>query len=210
MLLAVQSQSAQYKAEAEKKKTLGFRALESKSTVNVDSSLKYSFSSIQSSNRWIFDSYGDEWHYRDAERGNDLIVAKVSISSEDKNPNLASVGVYIMKNGVLTLDGLMEYEFAKWEDYATYLGNYGDRGNNFAYTKNIRFNLGYQVSEETLKNNSVFVVLYHKDCMMRNEDRFGNPPVEYVPSGCDLKKTLTVDDFGAGYTLLKVFNSSKL
>ncbi|MDD1538308.1 hypothetical protein [Riemerella anatipestifer] len=209
MLSEINSAIEKEKIEAEKRKTLGFKALTENSIVNVGD-LKLSFNSVNIGNRWIMDAYGNEWHYRDAERGNKMVMAKVSITSKDKNPSLPPICVYRIVNGELYRVGVMSYKFSKWEDYATYLGNYHDRGNDFAYRPTISFSCGFEMKEEDINSGALFIIVKNNGCFSRSTDRFDSPPVRYEGYGCNPKSKLTLEDFEKDYTLVKIFNKQKL
>jgi len=66
--------------------------------------------------------------------------------------------------------------------------------------------LGFSVSNENLNNDVVFVVIKKENCFYRSSDRFGRPPVSFKSSSCNLKSTLSVDDFDKDYVLVEIFN----
>ena len=78
---------AKQKAEEERVKALGFKALKPQSSATIDYN-KVSFSNITTSSNFVFDSYGDSWRYRTADRGNVYITAVMSVTSSSKNPGL--------------------------------------------------------------------------------------------------------------------------
>src|SRR5690606_22855969 len=81
-------------AEAARLAALGFKALKvSPKISNADSTLHLRSSSISS--RWTFDSYGDEWYYKESEKGEKFITAKVTVSSESKDPKLMGLAAYV-------------------------------------------------------------------------------------------------------------------
>lgn len=196
-------------AEEERLKTLGFKALKESNKVKVDD-VTISFNSISYSKTFTFDRYDDYYHYREAERGNKFIVASVSISSESKDPKLPPVFVYKISNGVLNYLTTLDYEFNRWDDYGSYLGNTADFRNDFSHTKTIRFELGAQLSEEELKNYPIFIVVGNESIFYRSYDRFSNPPVSYHKTTYDYKNILKVEDFKQDYYLVKIFNKNLL
>lgn len=186
--------------EKERKKTLGYKILESNMKPKFDK-LSLNFSSITKGQTWSFDSHGDEYRYRSAQRGYTYVLAKVAISSESNNPDLPPILIYKMEEGELKLVGRMGYEFRRWKDYGSYLGNYADYGNDFGHSKSINFNLGCQVSNEDV-SKGIYVVLKKEECFRRKTGGF-RPSVEYVESYCEIKDKLSVEDFDKEYTLLK-------
>jgi hypothetical protein len=199
----------QQKEAEERKKNLGFKALTESNKVNIGD-VQVVFSSVSIVDQWTFDSYGNEWRLRGAERGNKYLVAKVSIKADSKNPSLPPIAVYKVSEGHLSLSGTMGYEFSRWKDYGSYLGNYADYGNDFAHTSTISFSCGLQISDKDIDDEAVFVVVKKTNCFLRSSNRFGNPPVKYEERNCDVKQTLTVDDFDNDYILVKVFNKTEL
>lgn len=192
----------QKRIEVERKKALGFKILEPVSTVKFDD-LSLRFEKIWTGKRWSFDDYGSRYKLRDAQRGNKHILARVSISSETKNPSLPPVLAYQMNNGELELIGTLGYEFRRWKDYGSYLGNYADYGNDFAHSKTIPFNLGLQVPDEKFVGKTIYIVMKKTGCFERKKKNYGNPEIEYSEGICSAKRTLKVEDFDNDYILLK-------
>lgn len=89
-----------------------------------------------------------------------------------------------MLNGELHLIGKLSYEFRRWKDYGSYLGNHADYGNDFAHSSTIPFNLGLQVSEEIINEHEIYLVLNRNGCFMRSSDSYGRPKVQYKEMGC--------------------------
>ncbi|MCT4697544.1 hypothetical protein [Tenacibaculum haliotis] len=190
------------KLEEERKKALGFKILKPTSSVKFGG-LTLKFTKIWTGKRWSFDDYGSEYRLRDAQRGNKHVLARVSISSTNNNPSLPPVLVYQMNDGELTRLGTLEYEFRRWKDYGTYLGNNADYGNDFAHSKTIPFNLGLQLSNKKLVGKSIYIVMKKTGCFNRTKKNYGNPEIEYQKGSCNPKYTLKVEDFDSEYVLLK-------
>ena len=104
----------------------------------------------------------------------------------------------------MSLEGTFRTEFNRWEDYATYLGNYHDSHNDFAKVNSVKFKLGLQVSDEKL-NKPYAIVLMKENVLARHYERFDNPPVSYVGSA-DYPSTLSLSDFGSKYVIVKRYN----
>ncbi|CAM1357627.1 hypothetical protein [Tenacibaculum halocynthiae] len=190
------------KLVAERKKALGYKILKPTTRVKYgDLSLR--FDKIWKGKRWSFDFYGDRYFLRDAQRGYKHILARVSITSKSNDPSLPSISVYQMSNGELILLGTLDYKFRRWKDYGSYLGNYADYGNDFAHSKTVPFNCGLELSEDNLKNGTVYVVLKKQGCFNRVKNDYGNPEVAYKKSLCSPKHILKVEDFDTDYLLLK-------
>lgn len=192
----------QKRIETERKKALGYKILKPVSTVKLGS-ISLRFEKIWTGKRWSFDDYGREYRLRDAQRGSKHILTRVSISSESKNPSLPPVLAYQMNNGELELIGTLGYEFRRWEDYGSYLGNNADYGNDFAHSKTIPFNLGLEVSDDKFDGKTVYIVLKKTGCFERRKKNYGNPEIQYSEGLCKTKKILKVEDFDNDYVLLK-------
>lgn len=181
-------------AEAARLASLGFKALNvSPKVSNVDSTLHLRSSSISS--KWSFDSYGDEWYYKESEKGEKFITAKITISSESKDPKLMGLGAYVADGKQLRRIGLFEYRFARWDDYASYLGNEADYRNDFAHSSAIPFSVAAKVSTEDMRK-PIYLIATKEGCFARSSDRLRNPPVWYYSSSChSLAATLTIENF---------------
>lgn len=186
---------------------LGMKAILVKGTFSGSDST-VNLQSAQVTSQWSFNNYGNQYEYRSAERGSRYITAKVIYSSKNKDPRLIPLIVYASNGGELKLLGVMGFEFVQWEEYATFLGNYHDNGNDFAHTARIRFSMGLQVPSENI-SKPLYIVASSIGCAERHSDRFGNPPVSYMTYSCDTAapKTLNVNDFKDGrFGILKRIN----
>lgn len=193
----LRSEEAKQVQEAARLAALGFKGLPTAAKfTNADSTIQ--LRSAATSSRWIFDAYGNEWRYIEAEKGTTFITAKVTVSSEDKDPRLMGMAAYVAVGAQLKRLGSFEYRFARWDDYASYLGNDADYRNDFAHSSNIPFSLAATVSKDEMKGD-IYLVATKEGCFTRSEDRFKNPPVWYYTSTCaSLPRTLSLDDFREG------------
>lgn len=183
--------------EKERLASLGFKAVQAKSSFAGDSS-SVNIQSAQIGSTWKFNDHGDEYEYRTADRGAKYITAQVVYSAKENNPKLIPIAVYSAEGRKLKLLGIMSFEFVSWKNYATFLGNYHDNGNDFAKTERIRFSMGLQVKSESI-SRPLYLVANKVGCAIRSEDRFGNPPVGYSTYACSsFPKELSVEDFSRG------------
>ena len=197
------------KQEEERKKRLGFKVIKQKTKIKQGDCI-LNFSNIKLTNRWIFDRYGNEWRYIAAERGNKHLTFTLSITAESKTPSLPPIYVYQLIDGKLQYKESVYYKFYRWEDYASYLGNDADYGNDFARTKNIRFSPGVQLVMNDFNKYPTFLMVKKSNCVLRNEDRFANPPVSYSSSNCNYDRSLTVDKAIEDYFTVKIYNREKI
>ena len=117
-------------------------------------------------NEFTFDRYGDRYHYRQAERGNKFLSFDITVTAYSKNPNLPLFYVYVFeKDKLIRISRLkgMSYEFYKWEDYGTYLGNSADYSNDFSRTKKVRFDVGEQLQVSKYSGKEVYLVASKKE-----------------------------------------------
>lgn len=197
------------KLELERKKRLGFKSLKENTKVELTQvSIKVNNASIGS--KWIFDRYDSRYMYRSARRGYKYILADLSISSESHNPILPPLHVYKTSADKLEYVGTLLYEFYKWEDYGSYLGNDADFSNDFSRTKTIRFSLGYELRESIVNDNALFLFAGDDRCFYRKKERFRRPAVYYEGSKCKIDYDLTIENVDTNRKLIKIFNKNKI
>lgn len=202
---AIQKRKAEtekQRAEEERKQALGFKVLKSTSNVKFGD-LTIKFEKVWTGKRWSFDNYGDRYKLRDAARGSKHVLARIRIFSKTNNPKFPPILAYQYFDGKLVLLGTLGYEFRRWKDYGSYLGNYADYGNDFAHSKTIPFNLGLETSESNLKSGRVYVVMKKINCFNRENNDFGNPEIVYTMGTCSPKSSLEVSDFENDYVLIE-------
>ncbi len=184
--------------EVKRVAALGFKALRARpSFASGDTALDIGDAVIRK--RWIFDSYGDGWRFLDAEKDKKYLVARMTVSSKSKNPPLFGVAAYVADGASMTQLGNLRYRFVRWKDFGAYLGTHADFRNDFSHHSRIAFSAGVAVGEAELKRRPIYLVATREGCHRRAYERFGQPPVFYVPQDCaSLKRTLTLDDFKDG------------
>lgn len=183
---------AQKEAEEERIKALGFKALKASMTFKIDYN-KVELTSISVGNTFTFDSYGDRYFYRSADRGNKYITAAMKVTSDSKDPMLPQLAIYKISGDSMTWEGNFKTEFARWDDYGSYLGNDHDFGNDFAKTSSVRFKIGKEVAEDIVKGPYA-LIMKKENALNRNYERFDNPPISYIGS-VDYPYTLKLEDF---------------
>lgn len=186
------------KENEERKKTLGFKMLKEKSTVVIDN-ITLKFKSVKTSKQWTFDNDKyDYYKYRDAERGNIFVLANVSVTSKVKQSKIPLISVYKLINGQLKLYGTMKRE---------YLYDYENSTDaDFKYVSTVVFAQALEISKNTLDNTSIFVVVKNTNCSRYEYGYY----LDASPDGCNIKSTLTIDDFDKEYSLIKILNREKL
>lgn len=194
-------------AENERRERLKFRAINATNPVKIDSISIRAFG-FNFTNEFTFDRYDDNYHYRQAERGSKFLSFDVSIMSESKHPNLPLFYVYVFDSDrLIRISGLkgMTYEFHRWDDYGSYLGNYADYGNDFSRTRTIRFDLGEQLVEDKYKGKEIYIVMSKKEYAYRKSTRIGNPEIQYSPYSVetDIPEILDLDEFEKNFLLVQ-------
>lgn len=196
--------------EKEKKlKALGFKALKDHSTIIVGST-KAVISSINIGNTFIFDNFGSEYRYMQADKNNKYVTGAMSITSEESNPKLPQCAIYIVDGNTLMYKASMKTRFARWDDYGSYLGNDADFNNDFSKVNTVRFKIGEQISIDESKQPFV-IVMKKENVLERYHDSFSHPEYRYV-GAADFKQSLSIEDFQEGglYVAVKRYNFDKL
>ena len=196
--------------EKERRERLKFKIFKESNPVKIDSILIKAYG-FNFTNEFTFDRYDDTYHYRKAERGNKFLSFDVTITSEKKDPNLPLFYIYVFeKNKLKRLSRLkgMSYEFYKWEDYGTYLGNYSDYSNDFSRTKRIRFDVGEQLQVSKYSGKEIYLVVSKKEKASRQSTRIGNPEIEYSPYSIDvdIPEILDIETFEKNFILVRRLN----
>lgn len=197
---------AQKYAEEERIKALGFKGLKPSASTTIGYN-KVVFSNISVGSVFTFDAYDDSYHYYTADRGNRYITAAMRITSEDKNPRLPQPALYSISGDTMKWEGNFIVRFTRWRDYGSYLGNYSDNGNDFSKVSSVNFKIGYEASEETAKKPYA-IVLLKENTLLRQYERFDNPPVSYT-GRVDYPYSLRLEDFtkeDSHYVVIKVAN----
>jgi len=184
--------------EAKRLAALGFKALRSSPYFgHGETSMGLTATGVV--RRWTFDWHGDGWKYLDAEKGRKFVTATVTVNSRSKDPLLFGIGAYVANGATLTHVGKVRYRFIRWRDYGSFLGTQADFRNDFAHNSRIPFSIGVSVADDELKRRPLYLVATREGCHRRLYERFGQPPIQYVPGNCNsLKPTLTMADFKDG------------
>lgn len=197
-LEAFQAQRRVHEEEARRVAAHGFKVLPTNpSFTHEDTAVTLASTAI--TRRWTFDSYGEGWRFLDAEKDKKLLVAKLNVSSKRKEPALFGIAAYVADGPKLVRVGMARYRFSRWSSYGAFLGTQADYRNEFSHSWRIPFTAGVQVKDEDLKRGPIYLVASREGCHERHYDRFGQPPVFYVPGKCEsLKPALVAEDFRSG------------
>lgn len=192
---------AQRRAQDEEDKRIaaqGFRGLPVAGAIATPD-LSLTIGAVELVRRWIFDYWGEGWRFVDAEKDRRMLVARINLASKHKEPALFGLAAYVADGDKLTQVGSLRYRFARWSSYGAFLGTSADYRNEFSHTFKIPFSVGVSVSEQDIKRRPIYLVATKETCHQRHFERFGQPPVFYLPGECKtLKPTLTLEDFKGG------------
>ena len=202
---------SQAKIEEQKRlKALGFKVLKDNMTVSFGD-VCAKFSGFKTASTFVFDNYGYEYRYRQADKNCMYISASMNITSSSSNPKLPECAIYFVDGDVLRSSQVrFTTEFARWDDYGSYLGNYADFNNDFSKVNTVKFKIGAEIENEDLKRPFV-VILKKEGVLERKNDRFATPAVRY--SGhASFPSTLTIEDVDKSgqYVVIKRYNFDKL
>lgn len=172
-------------------------------------SLTLSLRKLEVRERWTHDKYGSKAHFTKAGKGNRFIIPQILIRSKSNNPKLPALSIYRLDNRKLIFVKALKYKFNRWGNYNFYLGNEVDPQNDFAQKKSIKFLPAVLLTNELIQEETLFLVAKKKTCIVRKENRFNNPPVEYIDMFCTYPKELTAEEFKANFSLLKILKKGK-
>lgn len=204
LLTKISDIEAKKLAEEQRIKALGFKAIQPKTTVQIDYNT-VTFSGISIGSKFTFDDYGSSYFLRTAERGCKYISATMTVKSDSNYPELPECRLFMIEGDKMIRSSWFETRFASWSSYDTYLGNSHDSRNDFANTSTIRFKIGAEALESQLKKPCA-IIIKNENGLRRNTEKFENPPVSYS-GDINYKDTLTIDDFTSGeYFVIKFYN----
>jgi len=169
-----------------------------KTSVRIKSSKK--------ANQWITDRHGNYWIYYEADKDADYYILDVDIASKEKSPSLPAFYVGVVNDsGIITNLMRMEYNFYRWENYGTYLGNYEDFRNDFEKKDTVSFTVGAQLKKDQTKGKTVIIFSDKEECFERSRKNFGRPPVMYHSSCISPGANITAKDFIENYVAVRIF-----
>lgn len=175
---------------------MGFKALKPLPLVDTGG-VKVSIGTLSFSKQFVFDRYDTSYHYHDADRDHKYVVVGLSAMAAKSigDPDLPGFALYWADGKALRQISKFDLRFTRWEDYATYLGNYHDSSNDFAKNAAIPFTMGAHATDNELTKRPLYVVATTKGCKSRGYERFRHPPVYYSGACMDLAETLRLDSF---------------
>lgn len=180
--------------EAKRLAAMGFKAL--KPGAFQTDSVKVSLGSPRTG-EFVFDRYGDSYHYLDPDRDHKYFVATLLVTAGKGivDPALPGMALYWADGNRLRKLGDFTFRLSSWSDYATYLGNYPDSRNDFSKTATVKFEVGVEALASDLARRPLYLVAEKTGCLKRREARFDRPPVSYRGACLALTENLSLDDF---------------
>lgn len=194
---------AKKKAELERIKALGFKAISAQTNFTIDYN-SITLSSFSLGTQFIFDAYDDMWYYKTADRGNKFVTVAMSIKSKSKDPEIPEFAIYSINGDKMDYEAKFQTKYARWRDYGAYLGNYHDINNDFAKVSTVRFKIGAEISE-AITSKAFAIVCKKENGLSSSYDRYANPPMSWIGS-VSYPSTLSVSDFENNYILVKLYN----
>ena len=195
-ILIIEKRKAEIKAEEERRKALGFKVFKDQSVVNTGKDngdqVRYTFSNFHYNREFTFEYIADieEYYYRTADKGNTYLQADLSIYTKANYAYTPSVYVCKIVDGKLSRVGYFSCEYARFETYGAYLGNYSETSHDFSKVNTVRYKMGAQISNE--ESRLPLVVLMGKN----NE----SVTVE----------GMTVEDVNEKCVVIRILNRNKL
>lgn len=195
-ILIIEKRKAEIKAEEERRKALGFKVFKDQSVVNTGKDngdqVRYTFSNFHYNREFTFEYIADieEYYYRTADKGNTYLQADLSIYTKANYAYTPSVYVCKIVDGKLSRVGYFSCEYARFETYGAYLGNYSETSHDFSKVNTVRYKMGTQISNE--ESRLPLVVLMGKN----NE----SVTVE----------GMTVEDVNEKCVVIRILNRNKL
>ena len=200
---SIRTKEADKKAEEERIKALGFKAISQKNSFSVGyNTLTLSGFSVGS--QFVYDAYDDSWFYNTADRGNKYVTAAMSIKSTNKNPNIPELAIYSISGDKMHFESKFTTKYARWRNYGTYLGNYHDTNNDFTKVSTVKFKIGAEVNESVI-TKAFAIVCKKENGLSSSYNRYDNPPMSWTGS-VNYPSSLNVADFAGNYVLVKLFN----
>lgn len=191
------------KAELERIKALGFKAISAQTTFTIDYNT-ITLSNFSLGSEFTFDAYDNSWYYQTADRGNKFVSVAMSIKSKSKDPEIPEFAIYSINGDKMNYVEKFQTKYARWKDYGAYLGNYNDTNNDFAKVSTVKFKIGAEISEE-ITSKAFAIICKNENGLSSLYDRFANPPMSWVGS-VSYPSTLSVSDFEDNYILIKLYN----
>ncbi len=115
------------------------------------------FSDIKLKNEFTFGSYDDYYSYRTSDRNMKYLNINMKVTSKLTEPKLPEVAIYSIIENEMSLVGVCEIEFARWQSHGTKIGLYYDTNNDFKKKETINFKLGVQVPDYISKDYAIVV-----------------------------------------------------
>lgn len=191
------------KEEEDRIKALGFKAIPQQVTFKIDYN-KVVLSDIKIGKTYIHDDYGSEYRYNEADRGYKYVLVTMTVTSDINDPKIPDLQIYSINGGEMSRETFFYTNFARWDDYGSYLGNDHDFGNDFAKKGTVKFKLAAEVTDDVISGK--FAIICKKENTLKREvNRYGRPAVKYSGS-THYDYILTPESFKEEYIIVKTFN----
>ena len=206
-----QAKEAKLEEEARKKR-LGFAVLQEKLNF-TEGKVNLKFSDISITRNFVYGRYGGQYRSKPAFKNRHFITATLRITSQDWQPYITPLGVYIYRDGKLVCVDTPEVEYYQWSSYDAFQHKKIDYRNSFEHASSVPFSISFTV-EDSLLNRPLFLMAKKSNCLRvwqseNDEGRYIVSLNSYCKSQM-YKETLTLDQALKYYHTIKIFNKDKL
>lgn len=163
----------------------------------------YKVSSFFRGRQWYVDRNPGGVKIKEADKGNLYYQATLKVTTDLKETNLSSFGLYERDGEILKFIKYFEIRYQYWSSYGSYLGNYTDPRNDFSKKDRIKFNIGAEYLEKP--KGKLYLIAHKKELVEEVKVRFNSPPKIFTNRNAQMKKELTVEDFNSEYVYVNKF-----
>ena len=175
--------------EEERRKALGFKIFKDQSKITITENdgdiLKCTFSGFYFGKTFSFDYIYDvsESYCRTADKDNTYILADLSLSTKAKYAYPPSVYAYSIVDGKLNKIGYFTHEYATWETYGAFIGNYSETSHDFSKVNTVNYKLAAEITIEESKKPIIILMFKNNNSKNITIDELD---VESVNKYCDV------------------------
>lgn len=183
------------KEEENRRKALGFKIFKDQSQIiiNKDNDIvKCTFSNFHFGKDFEFDYIQDvnEYSYRDADKDLTYILADLSISTNLKYAYPPEIFACEISDGKLKRICWFSHEYATWETYGAYIGNYSESSHDFSKVNTVHYKLGGLISQKEAKLPIVILMAKNNDTKKIKNLLIEGLEIEDANKYCDIIKII--------------------
>ena len=177
------------KKEEERRKALGFKIFKDQSNIRITkdngNNINCRFSGFYFDKIFSFDYIYDveESYCRTADKDHTYILADLSLSTKAKSAYPPSLYACSIVDGKLKVIGHFTHEYATWETYGAFIGNYSETSHDFSKVNTVNYKLAAEIAIEESKK-PIVILMFKND--YSNDVRINGLDVENVNKYCDV------------------------